>query len=309
MTDRMIIVDWGTTAFRAWLVDAADGTVLAEVPEGTGMRELSRSQYASYCHDRLGAWLFETPAPPIYMAGMVGAVQGWHEAPQPPLPVSRRDLAAGVVAVAEMPNAFILPGVRRAGGGRDADVIRGEEVQIFGALSIAGREDGTLCLPGTHSKWAAVEAGTLTRFTTSMTGEVFEIMLTHSILKLTTERDAPFDVTAFDAGLDQAREREGLLHHLFTARALALYGELVPEASASYVSGLLIGSEISAMAGLYPTDGNDLLLVSATHLRQPYERALKRAGIAYAWISSADATREGARAIAIAHRDSDRANQ
>ena len=301
MTDRLIIIDWGTTAFRAWLVAAADGNVIAEIPDGLGMRALERSQFAAYCRERLRDWLDTASPPPVYMAGMVGAVQGWQQAPQPPLPITRADLAANIVAVDDMPGAFILPGVRRAGPPAEADVIRGEEVQIFGALAELGREDAILCLPGTHSKWARVEADTFTHFSTSMTGEVYEVMLAHSILRLTATPDASFSPSAFETGLDQVQKPEGLLHHLFSARARGLYGDIAPDETASYVSGLLIGAEVAAMKDLYAPQDGEVLLVSAGRLRVPYETALAHAGLKSLWVPAREATLAGVRAIALSH--------
>ena len=37
-------------------------------------------------------------------------------------------------------------------------------------------------LPGTHSKWACVEAGRIVDFVTFMTGELWHVLLAHSIL-------------------------------------------------------------------------------------------------------------------------------
>jgi len=298
--DRVIIVDWGTSSFRAWLVDAVSGAVLDEVPDGQGMRALSRQDFAAYCGERLAPWR-RGDAPAVYLCGMVGAPQGWQAAPQPPLPVTVASLAAEVVAVPDMPGAFIIPGARRQD--EVIDVMRGEEVQIFGAMAETGRRDALLCLPGTHSKWARVEGAALTAFTTSMTGEVFEVMLDQSILGLTASRGAAFDAAAFDAGLDQAAREGGLLHHMFTARSRGLYGGLAPEAVESYLSGLLIGAETRAMLDLYPeTRQGQVLLVCASRLRLPYERAFLRAGLSARWIPGRDATLRGARSIAARHR-------
>ncbi|MCW2305984.1 2-dehydro-3-deoxygalactonokinase [Rhodobium gokarnense] len=300
MSGRLIIVDWGTSSFRAWLVDAASGAVLAEIGDGLGMRALSRNGFAAYCHERLGPW--RDGATPVYMAGMVGAPQGWQQAPQPPLPATPESLARDVVAVADMAGVFIIPGVRVASADpAKADVMRGEEVQIFGALSLVDWDYAVLCLPGTHSKWADVEGGVLTRFSTSMTGEVHEVMLAHSVLGLAADRDAPFAEVAFDAGLSQSVRRGGLLNHLFSARARGIHGDLRAEDVASYLSGLLIGSEIAAMTPLYASGAGEILLVSNDRLAVPYGAAFSRAGLAYRHVTAREATLAGVTAIARLH--------
>ena len=172
-------------------------------------------------------------------------------------------------------------------------------------MAETGRCDAILCLPGTHSKWARVEGGTLTGFTTSMTGEVFDVMLAQSVLGLTAERNAPFSADAFDAGLVQAGRTGGLLHHLFTTRARGLYGDLTPPDVESYLSGLLIGTEITAMRDLYPDAGSGcVLLVSASRLRIPYERAFHHAGLSCRWLSASETSVRGVYSVAARHRAS-----
>ena len=265
------------------------------------MRALSRDRFAAYCAERLGPWR-DRAMPPIYMAGMVGAPQGWQTAPQPPLPATPESLARDVVAVADMDGVFIVPGVRAASADpAKADVMRGEEVQIFGALSLVDWDHAVLCLPGTHSKWAEVQGGVLTRFSTSMTGEVHEVMLAHSVLGLAADRDAPFAEVAFAAGLAQADRLRRSSHHLFSARARGIHGDLRAEDVASYLSGLLIGSEIAAMAPLYAGGAGEILLVSNDRLAVPYAAALSRAGLAFRHVAVREATLAGVTAIARLH--------
>ncbi|PLW75314.1 2-dehydro-3-deoxygalactonokinase [Cohaesibacter celericrescens] len=299
MSDQLIIVDWGTTAFRAWLIEAESGTILAEIPDGLGMRALAREEFAAYANKQLAPWR-NTPVP-VYMAGMVGAPQGWQWAPQPPLPLGLSDIAQQIVPVTELDNAFIIPGVSQKGAPQDADVIRGEEVQIWGALELTGRQSATLCLPGTHSKWAQVEAGTFTHFATAMTGEVYEVMLEHSILGLMANKKAPFNLDAFVKGLEQAEHAGGLLHHLFTARSRVLAKEIAEPETASYLSGLLIGSELTGLIPSSCSQQDEILLVCAEQLAKPYEIALSRAGYLCRHITSRDATLCGVRAVARMH--------
>ena len=76
----------------------------------------------------------------------------------------------------------IVPGVSYVGDGR-ADVMRGEEVQLLGAVA-AGMVDpmALVCHPGTHNKWATLRHGQIDRFRTVMTGELFNLLKEHSIL-------------------------------------------------------------------------------------------------------------------------------
>ncbi|MCB1755293.1 MAG: 2-dehydro-3-deoxygalactonokinase [Gammaproteobacteria bacterium] len=298
MATQWIIVDWGTSNFRAWLIDADSGMIRDEISDGAGMASLESREFPDYCRDRLQAWRTGS-TPPIYMSGMVGAAQGWQLAPQLPLPIRLDELAKEVVAANGLDDTWIIPGARLAGD--HPDVMRGEEVQIFGALAIAGRDDALLCLPGTHSKWARVEDRRLNAFTTSMTGEVFELMLSHSILARSAEERKSSEA-AFEQGLIQAQNDGGLLHQLFTTRARTLYGGLAPADLYSYLSGVLIGSEVKAMQTLYPPDGQELLLICASGLRQPYEHALRLSGYSTRWLDARLASLQGTRAIIARHR-------
>jgi 2-dehydro-3-deoxygalactonokinase len=289
MQSRWILIDWGTSSFRAWLVESSTGNILDEVKNGLGMAALSRSEFPGYCLCQIGSWRSEF-SHPIYMAGMVGAGDGWQLAPHLSLPLGLEKLAEQIVAVEGLEQAWIIPGARIEG--ERPDIMRGEEVQVFGALSLTEREDALLCLPGTHSKWVRVEAGILENFTTSMTGEVYDLMLKHS-LSGRSESSGELSNSAFDSGLAEETMPSGILHHLFTARPRALYAGLRLDEIPSYLSGVLIGHEIAAMQDLYPPDGQDLLLVSTATLRMPYERALRRSGYQPLWVDARLASLRG----------------
>lgn len=293
MAPPVIVVDWGTSNFRAWRIDPQSGDILDEIGEGKGMAALTPPEFPAYCAERLGAWRAGPTPPPVYMAGMVGAPQGWQTAPQIPLPVTTEDLARHVVAAEGAEDIWIVPGTRLDSS--PPDIMRGEEVQIFGALSLAGVPEGLLCLPGTHSKWARVSDNTLVDYATAMTGEVYAVMLGHSILgRLAADGGDPTG-PAFDLGLEQSERNGGLLHHLFTARtrSTALFGSLSETDVPAYLSGLLIGSEVLSMAERYPAGTSDLHLVAASGLRAPYERALRRAGFGCRWTGTRPASLRG----------------
>ncbi len=290
----LVVVDWGTTAFRAWLLDA-EGAILDEIPSGRGMRDLARDAFPTYCAERLAPWRAGRSIP-VVMAGMVGAAQGWQLAPQPPLPVTVATLAAGLVAADGLDDAWIVPGARCVSAEGEIDVMRGEEVQIFGALALTGRTGATLCLPGTHSKWARVVDGRLEHFVTHMTGELREILLAHSILAKTTVPGAPFDATAFAEGMAAIRRGGGVLHAAFLVRSLVLWDRLAADAGSSFLTGVLVAAELeAALAQDRPAE--PVLLVASEALRGPYETALAAFGVAFSAVPARDATLAGVRAV------------
>jgi 2-dehydro-3-deoxygalactonokinase len=171
--------------------------------------------------------------------------------------------------------AWIAPGLTCRDATRVPDVMRGEEVQILGALDqLSGSGRTWVCLPGTHSKWAEVEDGRVLAFATHMTGEVFAVMKGHSILgRMMT--DAPVDLESFEAGVRRARDPGGLLHHLFGVRTCGLLGDLANERSAAYLSGLLIGHEIASV----PKLAGNVHLLGAEQLTALYRVALRCFGV------------------------------
>lgn len=269
-------IDWGTTNLRVWLLDAA-GTVLGERASAEGMRACMPDRFETVMETHLAA-LGAAPDLPVIVAGMAGARGGWREAPYLAAPVGLGALHAGAVAVPHATrDVRILPGVCQRAPGRE-DVMRGEETQLAGAVA-AGLGDGLVCLPGTHSKWAVVEAGRLVAFTTFMTGELFAVIGGHSILKDTLGEGAVDPAgPAFRGGVeDMLAEGAALTGRLFSLRAASLLaGPAAPDPRAR-LSGLLIGAEIAAARAAHGTE-RDVGLVAAGLQADLYAAALRLAG-------------------------------
>ncbi len=210
---------------------------------------------------------------------MVGAKQGWREAPYVACPAGLAEIAAAMLVVETSFGAVrIAPGVRALDAHGAPDVMRGEETQIFGALA-AGCGDGIYVLPGTHSKWARVEGGRIAGFETFMTGEVFAVLRAHSVLgrMMAPERDG----AGFARGVEAARalERPGdLLHAIFAARTFGLFETLPADQLGEYLSGLLIGAEIIAGARGAAT----AVAIGSAALTARYIAAGARLGVAVA---------------------------
>ena len=255
MTDKtpaLISVDWGTSSFRAYLA-ANDGAALAEIPSGEGALSLAPGTHGPYLAERLAAWRQEWPGLPVVLSGMVGSRQGWVEAPYAACPAGAEEIAAATLRVPApgIDNVWLVPGLSAIDSRGAPDVMRGEEVQILGALAAAGASDGLFVLPGTHSKWARVESGRILGFETFMTGEIFAVLKSHSILGRMME---PSDAApgagfargvAAGAGLEHAGD---LLHAAFATRTFGLFGALPPTELADYLSGLLSGAELASGA-------------------------------------------------------------
>ena len=224
------------------------GTVLEMRQDNHGILNIENDAFAAALYPFIAGWRNEeNDRLPVLMSGMIGSRQGWIEAPYVSSPASPADLAASVIAVPDTENVWIVPGVCLDPEGERRDVIRGEEVQVIGALDQTGRTSAVLCLPGTHSKWVHAGDGYLLDFATAMTGEVFKVMCEYSILGTLMRHGADHDAEAFVYGLDAAAEPGGLLNHMFRLRADGLFGVTSEDQQASYLSGLLIKTYSEAL--------------------------------------------------------------
>jgi len=248
-----IALDWGTTSFRAYLADG-DGRAVETLADGEGALKLQPGEHEPYLAARIADW----PRLPILACGMVGAKQGWREAPYVEAPAGRAEIASRLLSIpTSLGDVRIAPGVRTVDAQGAPDVMRGEETQILGALA-AGGGDGAYVLPGTHSKWARVENGRIAGFETFMTGEVFAVLKDHSVLgrMMASPLSNPppqggRESHGFARGVEAAQklDRPGdLLHAIFAARTFGLFETLPPDQLGEYLSGLLIGAEILAGA-------------------------------------------------------------
>lgn len=268
----VICVDWGTTSFRVWAL-GRQGDVLAETRNSRGMSAMKPAAYEAVLEDTL-ADLGIAADVPAMVCGMAGAAQGWKEAPYLDIPA---DLNAIAEAALRVPSGGrdlrILPGLAKRGVGA-ADVMRGEETILLGAVSQHGLT-GTACLPGTHSKWVRLEDARVTDFTTSITGEIFALLAKHSTLSHFLHStqgdyaDNPAFATAVGEALDSPHKVLGLL---FSVRAMPLLmGLSTADDMPARLSGLLIGLEI---AGMVEDGGGGVTLIASGLLARSYRKAL-----------------------------------
>ncbi|UPQ82156.1 2-dehydro-3-deoxygalactonokinase [Pseudomonas knackmussii] len=251
MKTQLIALDWGTSSLRAYRLGAA-GETLEErsLPLGVMPLDGSEADFERALERACGDWQRSSPEAPIIACGMIGSAQGWRETPYAEAPLDVDGLVLLPVERSHGMPLWLVPGVIQRGA--LPNVMRGEETQVFGLLDgdADHAEPLLVGLPGSHSKWVMVERGQLSRFQTFMTGEVYQVLLGHTILGRTAVSGDGFNTLAFERGLQVARSGEGQLGPLstiFSSRTLVLTGELSGEAQGDYLSGLLIGHELAAM--------------------------------------------------------------
>ncbi len=269
----MIGVDWGTTSFRAYRLRGRE--VLDRLILPLGILNVVDGQFAGALQDAIGAWLSDGERR-VLLSGMIGSRQGWVEAPYLPCPAATADLAQALLPVPfDAAEVLLAPGLSATDPAGVPEVMRGEEVQIMGALDPSSG-GAVVCLPGTHSKWARVAGGRVEGFSTHLTGEAFAALREHTILGRLMQRDTPPDPAAFRRGVVRSGDPGGLLHHLFGVRTLGLFAQLGEAAAASYLSGLLIGHEVRAVAALGTSA--PILLIGDSALCGLYAQAIDQCG-------------------------------
>ena len=289
---RLVAIDWGTSSLRGALLDAG-GKVLEERSDARGILKVPQGGFPAVFESLFGDWM-RLEGTRCLISGMAGSKQGWVEAPYCACPAGRVEAGRSIIDIDVRPGSriSIVPGLSDEHDGVP-DVMRGEEVQIFGAMALMNVDEGVFVLPGTHNKWATVKKGRVTGFRTFMTGEFYALLSQHSILARTLDADAPLDEAAFVQGVTRADNGQGLLHNAFGARTLALFERMATQELSSYLSGLLIGEELRTQS---LQGAGEVVLIGSSALTQRYALALRATGTATRTLG-AEATWAGLHAL------------
>ncbi|WP_048645878.1 2-dehydro-3-deoxygalactonokinase [Nitratireductor soli] len=280
---RCIVVDWGTTSFRAFLTDD-DGAILDSGETADGIGKIGREDFEPLLMRNLEAWLRKWSALPVVCLGMITSRSGWIELPYVPCPADLDALAQGAHQTS-LPNGsplVFLTGLTDRARWPYPDVMRGEETQIAG---FGLERDATVVLPGTHSKWARVKDGRITGFQTFVTGEIFALLSQHSFIARSAGQPSSAPVwDAFERGLsfaaDERLDAGAFLSMIFSARTGMLAGQLAPPEITDYVSGLVIGCEFrQAREQGWFDPGTAIGIVGNDGLNERYKRAADAFGL------------------------------
>jgi 2-dehydro-3-deoxygalactonokinase len=273
--------DWGTSHLRLFLCDA-QGEPLDKAT-GPGAADVA-GQFAGTFDSLIEPWQHDRPALPAILCGMVGSSIGWTQTGYVACPAQPAQIATACVALRDG-RIHIVPGLSCRNRLQAPDVLRGEETQILGALHLqpdlrTGQH--LLCLPGTHTKWVALDDGSVTEFLTAPTGELFAVIRDHSVLVADAAGAGRLDGgPAFEQGLAESARfpHAQLVHRIFECRSRRLSGDLQPDAAASYLSGLLIASDVRGALELFPESAAETIhLIGAHTLTGLYAQALASSG-------------------------------
>lgn len=238
-----LVIDWGTTNFRAFALDKS-GNILDRIEKPVGLLQVKNKQFADTLENILKGWINHYESVPVYMAGMVGSAQGWVHVPYEETPASLTGIAKSSTRF-KLPwgaIATIIPGVSSHSESGEYDVMRGEEVQLLGLMSMLCEKQATVVLPGTHSKHVTISNQAIESFNTYMTGELFSLLSKYSIIGMGLPNQTE-SLNSFIKGVSGNKNAQ-LANRIFSARTHRLFKNIKETEVLDYLSGILIGNEI-----------------------------------------------------------------
>jgi 2-dehydro-3-deoxygalactonokinase len=291
----MIAIDWGTTNCRATLLSAAGLEIeTRRAPEGAG--SLQTSEFERVFERLVKGW----PDVPVWICGMAGSRQGWREAPYLSCPAQLSALGSQISRVKTQSGRTvrIVPGLLYRDAANNCEIMRGEETQIAGLLARREGFSGLAILPGTHCKWVTVKDGHVVRFQTFLTGELYALLASSSILRHSVsghESGIAADHPAFLQGFtDAISGRLPLVAGLFQIRTQDVLNGVEKDASAARLSGMMIGAEFgAAKSGGWLEDVAEGFIIGGSGLTPLYEKACDLVGLPSQSIYGLDASIQG----------------
>ncbi len=296
---QFIGVDWGSSNSRAYLIDETGQIAGTHIQSG-GVLQQSKKEMAEYVASVRNLW--PDAADKIYACGMIGSSIGWIETPYLPCPAGVTEMGrSGVDTEIGDIRVQIQPGLSCRSPFGDCDVLRGEELLAIGATTINSRfasGRACFCLPGTHSKWLLMDTGRVTSFWTNMTGELFDLLARQSLLREFVSGCAAPD-NAFRDGVARSVQGGSIGRIAFHVRSRALLEGFKGSHSTSYLSGLLVGSELGEALKIkkeYLPD-EPVCLIGSKELVRLYKYAMETLGCEFIAIESDRAAAAGFAAL------------
>ncbi|TPW32465.1 2-dehydro-3-deoxygalactonokinase [Martelella alba] len=295
MAGAFAAVEWGLTAFRAWLMEA-DGTVVSQRQASESLAAVKSEGFAEALESNLAALAVPRNVP-VVICGMAGAKQGWQEVPPVTLPMRLDSLPSHAMRIDGLArDVRILPALAQRGA--DSDFMRGEETLLFGLFAGQPQVSARVCIPGRFSRWVGLEAGAVTRIATHMTGEMFSVLQRSSVLSPILRGAEMLDETAFLDAVERSFQAPALyLNAAHAIRARNLLEGIAPERAEAELFGLLVGTELAGGLSVFAGEG-PVWLIASGQLCEFYEHAFQRLGQSCMVHDATAAAREGLAAAA-----------
>ena len=264
-------VDWGSSWFRAYRFDSS-GNHIDSISAECGIKFVEDKGFESTLRAQIGHWI--SPGDAVVLSGMITSRNGWVESNYIKCPANLNDIVKCCSRATSTDTEFLfLPGISQS---VPVDVMRGEELQLLGATQQS--KSNIFVIPGTHSKWAVVEDMIVKEFRTIPTGELFDLLIRHSLIGALAE-ESNHNETAFNQGVETGFETSHIVSDLFTTRSSILLKQKTGCDACSWLSGLLIGNEIREGQTLTSLDHAPLEVIGSSALCEKYCVAFEHLGI------------------------------
>lgn len=254
-----ITVDGGTTNTRLTLVKDKNSvdTVKYNVGARVGIEDKSALKNAvkdgiRTLLDRNG--LKETDIKMIIASGMITSEFGLCNLPHLIAPAGIKELHGAMhetsfPEISPIPFTFIRGVKLKADTLENADMMRGEETELFG---LSDELSGVYILPGSHSKIINTDDAKITDFRTELTGEMLYSLTQYTILKSTVdlsikELSPEYLLKGYhycnEFGINEALFKVRVLGNLFSADKVQTY---------NFFMGVVLCNEINSVLKMQP---------------------------------------------------------
>lgn len=261
LSDCILLIDGGTTNTRFTLLNGEKVVLRTERRIGAADKQGSQNELLfeavkseiQVLQAKSGLAIRD-----VFASGMITSANGLMEIPHIPAPAGLYDLAQGMHTcrldtVSQIPFHFI-PGIRFSGEAPgEADMMRGEETEVFGAIGPCEEDRSILFLHfGSHNKLIHYHKGKIVRAVTTMSGELLWALKESTILKSSLCDLTDFELSESDvlAGFQTARD-SGLTRALFETRILHVLYKAAPDRAMSFLYGALMAADIQAFAPIF----------------------------------------------------------
>ena len=280
--ENFISCDWGTSNFRLRLVEKDTLKVLKTIETNDGVKNVHNrfkeqslekdqtSYFLDFLKNKIASLTLSSKKSIVVVSGMASSSIGMIELDYADLPFgfNSDELNTSILFPNSNLKIIVVSGVKST-----SDVMRGEEIQALGLSNeMPNDEEGILILPGTHSKHIIFENGVFKDFTSYMTGELFEALSNHTILKNSLE-NSKWDIRYkkhFLEGVQKSNENN-FLASLFNIRTNDLFQKKSSKENYYFLSGLLIGGELTYLKD----SGKKIYLATSGSLLNLYKIAIE----------------------------------
>ena len=255
---KIVTIDAGTSNLRIRIVEGKN--IIFERKENYGVK-IGKEKFENELYKLLKECIKENGIEKeeiecIIASGMITSALGLLEIEHLHVPVSLEKFSKNIKKIKFFEfEIHLITGIKvekkyfREEHLKSIDVIRGEEVEVFGILEEIKVEEPTLViLPGSHNKFIEVSDGNIVDLLTTMSGEIYDVMTRYTILKTSVDEKFADKIEKKYLSLgNRAGRKYGINQGSFMLRGLDLSEKLTINEKSNYLLGLVLSEDISSL--------------------------------------------------------------